>query len=154
MVNPDPFSTGIPTEIKETVWVHGIREYLSLTKINTDKLESLIGKLNHETHIITLSIYFLNLLLDLIKRVKKWGPQRLQYWHRQDLQPWIKILQWFAETGVPMNNIVFTTPKVTLWYDAYKYGIGGYNYKGMTCRWYIPPEWHSALTLNLLQFLD
>ena len=36
----------IPQE-KETAWVHKIRASLALTKINMDKLESLIGNLNH-----------------------------------------------------------------------------------------------------------
>ena len=137
----------------EKAWVHDIRESPALTKINTDKQESLIGKLNHADHIITPESYFLNRLHNILKIGKKWGPQRLQSWHIQDLQLWIKILQWVAETEVPINNIVSTTPTVTLWSDAYEYRIRGYNYKGISWCCYIPPEWHGLLTLNLLEFL-
>ena len=46
------------------------------------------------------------------------------------------------------------TQKFTLRSDACKYGINGYNEKVMAWRWYPPPpEWHGALTLNLLEFL-
>ena len=89
-----------PPREKETAWVHGIRSSLSLTKINTDKLESLIGELNHAAHIIPPERYFLNRLRNLLNRGKKWAPERLQSWHRQELQHWIKILQWVTDTGV------------------------------------------------------
>ena len=55
--------------------------------------------------------------------------------------------------GVPINNIAFTTPTVTLWSDTCEYGIRGYNNKGMAWRWYIPHKWYAVLTLNLLAFL-
>ena len=32
------------------------------------------------------------------------------------------------------------TPTVTLWSDACEYGIEGYNNKGMTWFWSIPPN--------------
>ena len=49
----------LPRE-KYTTWAQGIISYLSLTKINTDKLEYLIDKTNHATNIITSEMYFLN----------------------------------------------------------------------------------------------
>ena len=116
-------------------------------------MEYLIGKLNCAVHIIPLSRYFLTRLCHLLKRGKKWGPQRLQSWHRQDPHLWIKIIQWFTTRGVSINNIVFTTPTVALWSNACKYRIKGYNNKGTAWRWYISPEWHGILTLNLLEFL-
>ena len=39
------------------------------------------------------------------------------------------ILQRVTDKEEPINNIVFTTPTVTIWSDAYKYGIGVYNDK-------------------------
>ena len=56
----------LPRE-KDTDWLQYIRASLSLTKINTDKLESPIGKLNHASHIITLYRYFLNWIHHLLK---------------------------------------------------------------------------------------
>ena len=125
---------------KLTSWVHDIRASLEFTKINTDKLESLIGKLNYAAHHLTPERYFLDRLCNLLKIFKKWGPQRLQSWHRQYLYLWMKILQWVTDTGVPINNIVFKNPIVTLLSDACEYGIGRYNYKGMEWSWYIPPN--------------
>ena len=129
----------LPVE-KYTAWVHDIRASLAITKINTYKLESLIGELNHAAHIVPPARYLLNRLRNLLNRGKKWGPQRLHSCHRQDLQLWMKILQWVRDKGVLINNIIFTIPTVTLWSDTCKYGIGGYNDKGMAWLWYIPPE--------------
>ena len=55
--------------------------------------------------------------------------------------------------GVPINNIVFVKPSVTLWSDSYEYGIEGYSENGLAWRWKIPDTWHGKLTLNLLEFL-
>ena len=56
--------------------------------------------------------------------------------------------------GVPINNIVFVKSSVTLWSDAFEYGIGGYSENGLAWRWKIPDAWHGKLTLNLLEFLE
>ena len=45
-----------------------IKEALASTKIKTDTLELLIGKLNHAAHIIPPARYFLNWIHHLIKR--------------------------------------------------------------------------------------
>ena len=62
------------------------------TKIKIDTLELVIGKLNHEAHVIPPTRYFLNRIRHLPKRGKKWGMQRLQLWNRLDLQVWMKLL--------------------------------------------------------------
>ena len=36
------------------------------------------------------------------------------YGHGQVLQLWIKLLQWFTSNKFPINNILFTSPIVTL----------------------------------------
>ena len=146
----DLLSNSITKNIKETAWVQDIRASLSLTNINTDKLLFLIGKINHSAHIITPVRNFQNQLCNLLKRGNKWGLQLLQSYHRQDLHLWIKILQWVTEKEVPIENIVFTTSTVKIWYDAWKYGIGSYNDKCMAWQLYIPLEWYGVLTLNLL----
>ena len=56
--------------------------------------------------------------------------------------------------GVPINNIVFVKPSVTLWSDACEYDIGGYRDNGLSWWWIIPSEWHGKLTLNLIEFLS
>ena len=85
------------TRKKETACIREIRSYLALTKLNTDKLEYLIGKLNHASHIITPARYHLNKLHQLRKRINNWGPQRLQPQDRQDPHLWINILQWVTQ---------------------------------------------------------
>ena len=56
-------------EEKQTAWKNDIKEILASTKIKTDTLESLIGKLNHAAHVILPAQYFLNWLRHLLK----WG---------------------------------------------------------------------------------
>ena len=116
-------------------------------------MESLIGKLNHAAHVILSAQYFLNRLCHLLKRGGGWIPQRLQLWNPHDLQLWMKFLQHVTTKGVPISNIVFVKPSVTLWSDACEYGIGGYIKNGLTWRWIIPAVWHGKITLNLLDFL-
>ena len=65
----------------------------------------------------------------------------------------IKILKWVTEEGVTIKNIVFMTPTVTLCSDDCRYGIEGYNDKGMEWNWHILPKWYGLLTLNLIEFL-
>ena len=102
-------------EEKQKAWTTDIKEALSSTKIKIDTLELLIGKLNHAAHVIPSEKYLLNRILHLLKRGKKWGPQRLQLWNRIDLQLWMKLFQHVTTKGVPINNIVFVEPSVTLW---------------------------------------
>ena len=138
------------TEENQTACTNDIKEALASTKINTDTLESLIGNINHASHVILPERYFLNWLYHLLKRGNKWGPQRPQLWHCQDLQLWMKFLQHVTTKGVPINNIDFVKPSVTLWSDACEYGIGGYSENGLAWRRKIPDEWNGKLTLNFL----
>ena len=118
-----------------------------------DKLESLIGKLNHATNIILPAWYLLTRLSHLLRGGKKWVPHRLLYLHRQNLQLWMKLLQWVTENGIPIKNIVFNAPTVTLWSDSYKYINRGYNNEDLALYWYITPKSHGVFTLNLIKFL-
>ena len=119
--------------------VNDIKESQSSTNIKMEKLESLIGKINHSAYIIPPAQYFLTRLFHLIKRLNKRVPLCLLYWYRQDLQLWMKLLQLVIENGFPINNIVSTALKVTLCSDAFKYVIGGYYNKLLAWFWYIPP---------------
>ena len=141
------------SEEKQTAWTNDIKEALASTKIKTDTLESLIVNLNHAAHVIPPARYFLNRLRHLLKRGGKWGPQRLQLWHRQDLQLWIKFLQHVTTKGALINNILFVKPSVTLLSDACEYGKGGYSENGLAWQWKISDAWHGKLTLDLLEFL-
>ena len=78
------------------------------------------------------------------------GTTRIQLWHRQDLQVWMKFLQHVTTKGVPINNIVFVKPSVMLWSDACENDIGGYKENGLEWRWKIPDAWHGKPMLNLL----
>ena len=63
------------------------------------------------------------------------------------------MIQHLTNKGVPINNMVFVKPSVTLWSNAFEYGIGGYSENGLAWRWKIPDVRHGKLTLNLLEFL-
>ena len=65
----------------------------------------------------------------------------------------MKFLQRVTTNGVPINNIVFVKPSVTLWSDACEYSKGGYSENGLEWQCKIPDAGHGKLTLNLLEFL-
>ena len=65
----------------------------------------------------------------------------------------MKFLQHVTTKGVPINNIVFDKPSVTIWPDSCEYVIGGYSENGLVWRWIIPSAWHVKLALNLLEFV-
>ena len=148
-INTHSLRVSLPEE-KQTTWTNDIKEALASTIIETDTLESLIGKLNHAAHIIPAARYFLNQLCHLLKRGGKWGPQRLQLWHHQDLHLWMKYLQHETHKGVPINNTVFVKLSVTLCSNACEYGKGGYSENDLAWRRRIPAAWHGKLTLKLL----
>ena len=89
----------------------------------------------------------------LTKEGGEWGPQWIQLCHQLDLQLYMKFLQHVNTKGVPINNIVFSKPVVSLWSDACEYDIGEYSENGLAWRWRIPVSWHRKLMLNLLEFL-
>ena len=68
-INTQYLRVSLPKE-KQTDWTNDIKEALDSTKIKTDTLESLIGKLNHTAHVIPPARYFLNRLHHLLKRGK------------------------------------------------------------------------------------
>ena len=83
--------------------MHGIAlEHPPITK--TEKLESLISKLSHDSRITPPAQYFLTRLIHNL---------------------YINTLQWVTENGVPINNILFMAPSLSLWSDSFKYGIRG-----------------------------
>ena len=97
-INTHSMRIFLPTD-KQTAWTTDIKEALDSTKIKTDTLELLIGKINHAAHFIPLEQYFLKQIHRLLKRGKKWRPQRLQLWNCQDLQLWMKFLQRVTTKG-------------------------------------------------------
>ena len=106
----------LPKE-KYIAYVQEIKASLASTKIKTYYLESIIGKINHATHIISLARYLLTPIFHLLKRGNNWGPQFLQSWKIQDLHIWINILQWFTDKSVPINNILLMIKIVKLLFD-------------------------------------
>ena len=48
-------------------WVNDIKDFLPSAKIKPDKLESLLGKLNHAAHVITPARHLLTRLYHLLK---------------------------------------------------------------------------------------
>ena len=70
-INTQYLRVSLPKE-KQIAWTNDIKEALAYTKINTDTLESLIGKLNHAAHVIPPAQYFLNRLSRLLKRGGEW----------------------------------------------------------------------------------
>ena len=151
-IHKHSLSMGIPTRRQTNSLEKWHKRGITLNKIKTDILKSLIGKLSHAAHVIPLEQYFLNQILHLIKRGGG-GTQRLQLLHRLDLQMWMKFLERVTTKGVPIKNIVFVKPSVTLWSDVCEYSIGGCSKNFLAWRWRIPETWHGKITLNLLDFI-
>ena len=59
-------------------------------------MESLVDKLNHAAHVTPTAWFFLKILRHLIKGDNKWVPQRLLYWHRQDIKLYMELIQWIT----------------------------------------------------------
>ena len=68
-INTQSLRVSLP-EDKQTAWTNDIKEALASTKIKTNTLESLIGKLNHAAHVIPPERYCLNRLRHLLTRGK------------------------------------------------------------------------------------
>ena len=102
-------------------------------------MESFIGNLNHNEHVIPTEQYFLTIIYNFLNREIKGGPQRLLDWNIQDFQIWIKFLKWLTPKWVPIKNIVFNVPAVTLQNTSQKHGIGVYIERGLAWHWNIPP---------------
>ena len=84
-INTQYMRISLPEE-KKTDWKNDKKEALASTKIKTDTLESLIGKLNHAAYVIPTERYLLNWLRHLLNRGGgEWEPQRIQLCNRQDL---------------------------------------------------------------------
>ena len=112
------------------------------------KLESHIGKLNHTSHIIPLARYFLTSLCQLLNIINEWVPQRILDCYIEELKLWTKLIRWFLNWKVPINNIIFDKPMVTLLSYGYKYWIGVYSEKGLAFWWIIPPQFHGVFALT------
>ena len=93
-----------------------IEDILPSTKVTNYKLESLIGKLNYNSHIITLERYFLTSLYQLLNRSNKWLTQRALACYREELKFLTKNFRWLLKWEVPINNIIIDKPTVTLWF--------------------------------------
>ena len=78
-------------------------------------MESLIGKINHDAHIILLERYSLISLWQLLNRSNKWVLQRLLACYRDELKLWTRFLWRLTKWEVPINNITFDKPAVKLW---------------------------------------
>jgi hypothetical protein len=143
-------------EPKAKDWLFDIDECISNSRCSKEKLESIIGRLNHVGTIIHLSRYFLSRLrYRLQKNNKKWKKASiyLKPWEIEDLKLWKFFLTHLSTKGVSFNNVCFTKPSHITYSDACEWGLGGYTMNGTAWRFEIPEHLRLRASINLLEFM-
>ena len=151
-------------EKKTNQWLHEITEMIVTAKgggrIQSKKLESLLGKLNHAAIIINEGQFFLNRLRYRLKMMNlNWTQHgHLHDTEIKDLQLWLIMLSHLKEgsTGRSFNHILRTIPQVICISDACEWGLGGYFIIGEWAfgwRFELPEDLRGFFTINFLEFL-
>jgi len=69
-----------------------------------------------------------------------------------DLYLWLNFIK-HAVNSIFINLVVYCKEDFLMASDAYKGGLSGYNWKGVTWRWKLPLWMHGIFTINFLEFL-
>ena len=63
------------------------------------------------------------------------------------------MLKTAGQSGVSVNNIIFTVPEYVGTTDACKHGLGGYIKTRSICQWPLPRDLLWLFSINLLEFI-
>ena len=103
------------------------------THTTKEKLESLIGRLNHTCFIVHLGKYFLTRLeyrLNMYRYKQKSTDIHLQPSEIEDLKLWHYWIGHLNDDSISINSISFMKPMAIVWSDACEFGLGGYTRDG------------------------
>jgi hypothetical protein len=135
-------------------WIRDIDAMLSASKSSYQRLETLLGRLNHMACIFLPMRHFLGRLYKALYRAKaklSWTalfPNELE-----DLRLHKEFLL-YANRGVSLNIIAFRKPTCIFRSDASEFGLGGYSIlSGAAWRWEIPIELRLRTSINSLEFI-
>ena len=141
---------------KHKAWSDDIREIVNDNKVSLQGLITLIGRLNHASHLMPLARNFMSRL----RRKSETTQQRRQHLRLtkeelDDLRLWQKFLAQ-AHEGISINLLTIRHPTRLGISDSCPFGAGGFPWTGFAWRFKVPRE--SPLcgldaANNLLEFL-
>jgi hypothetical protein len=151
-----PFVVALPFD-KHKAWKKDLELLIASKKGTQQELESMIGRLNHASHVIPLSRHFLNEVRAKCLSVPRRKGQhiRLAEEEAKDLELWREFLD-RAKAGISINLLVFRTPTRIAWSDSCPFGLGGYTLSGSAWRIKVPHTcafYGDDSVNNVLEFL-
>jgi hypothetical protein len=145
---------------KFSLWHQDLVQTTKTKKISLQKLETIIGRLNHAATACPLMRYYLNRLRHILELWKKESMSKTkeQYLPKSaisNLQLWRDSFLPKIHNGISLNIITYRRPTIICWSDACPKGLRGYNHDGLAWRWKIPPEYQRRVQNknNTLEFL-
>jgi hypothetical protein len=151
-----PFVVALPFD-KHKAWKEDMHSFVDTRRGTQQELESLVGRLNHASHIIPMSRHFLNEIRTKCLSVPRRKGQHLKLSEEEalDLGLWNYFLD-KARDGISINLLVFRTPTRIAWSDSCPFGLGGYTLGGSAWRIRVPqdcPFYGDDSVNNVLEFL-
>jgi hypothetical protein len=145
----------LPTD-KFRAWSDDIQIVIDSGVVTTHDLETIVGRLNHASHVLPLARHFLPRLR---RRSQKSAPARqqatLSIEEIRDLRLWLRILAQ-AHAGISLNLLVRRRPQFIGWCDSCPYGLGGLLTNGRAWRIRVPAAcvfYGDSTANNALEFL-
>ena len=151
-LNSRRLSVSLPKE-KFLGWSETINKMLHRGQVTPSELESMIGRLNHITIIISHAKHFMSRIRYLFERSKNRRSIKLDDECREDFILHKKFLE-HAYKGISMNLITYRKPTHKYRSDACPFGMGGFSLQGRAWRFFIPEELRFRATLNMLEHLS
>ena len=151
-----PFVVALPFD-KHKAWKEDLELLIARGRGTQQEMESMIGRLNHASHVIPLSRHFLNEVRAKCLSVPRRKGQhiRLTEDEAKDLELWREFLDQ-AKAGISINLLVFRTPTRVAWSDSCPFGLGGYTLSGSAWRVKVPHAcsfYGDDSVNNVLEFL-
>ncbi len=158
-INTRSLTLALPKK-KYTQWLQDITYATTSKKISLQKLESVIGRLNHAATTCPIMRYYLNRLRHTLEKWKKEPLSKstekfLPKSSISDLKLWSDYFLPKVHKGISLNIITYRRPTIICWSDACPKGLGGYNHGGLAWRWEIPSKYQQRVQNknNTLEFL-
>jgi len=158
-INTRLLEVSLPDD-KFKAWMEDLQDAIANKGLSRQELESLVGRLNHASHLIPLGRHFLNEIRNKFYSIpdRKRRASRIIRLHQEevnDLVLWKEFLT-RANKGISMNLITIRNPTRIAWSDSCPFGLGGYTLRGRAWRIKVPreaPFYGDDSVNNVLEFL-
>jgi hypothetical protein len=157
---------------KFRAWSQDIQTVIDSGVVTTQDLETIVGRLNHASHVLPLARHFLPRLRRRTQRPSPAPRQQatlsveeipsparqqatLSVEEILDLRLWLLILA-HANRGISLNLLVRRRPQFLGWCDSCPYGLGGLLSNGRAWRLQVPADcilYGDSTANNALEFL-